>query len=55
MAIRKEALKNKEGPKSSETTAFKFPSMYTGFELHFHMAFFLNRIIENCKFTPGFL
>lgn len=39
--IRKEALQSKESPKPSETTTFKFPNMYTGFELPFHLQFFL--------------
>lgn len=41
MIIRNETLKNKESPKDSETTTFKFPSRYIGFKLHFHMVFFL--------------
>lgn len=40
MIIRKEALKSKESPRPSEKT-FNFPSMYSGFELHFHLFFFL--------------
>lgn len=41
MIIRKEALKSKESPRPSEKTTFNFPSMYSGFELHFQLVFFL--------------
>lgn len=41
MIIGKEALKSKESPKPPETTTFKFPVTYAGFELHFHLAFLL--------------
>lgn len=53
MIIRKEALKSEETPKTSETTTFKFPSTYAGFELHFHLVFFSLRITEKSKFTPN--
>lgn len=41
VVVGKGALKSKESPKHPEATTFKFPSVYTGFELHFHSVFFL--------------